>query len=100
MMDALRTPGRPLTSIELSSLVLRMAEENHSWGYRRIQGALSNLGHSIARTTGANILKHHGIEPAPERNRKKRHGKSFYVDIGLRSLRRISSQWRCGRVQV
>jgi putative transposase len=65
-----RTPGRPLTSIELSSLVVRMAEENHGWGYRRIQGALSNLGHRIARTTIANILKRHGIEPAPERNRK------------------------------
>src|SRR5262245_53124009 len=68
--SALRTPGRPLTTIELSSLVVRMAEENHGWGYRRIQGALSNLGHEIARTTIANILKRHGIEPAPERNRK------------------------------
>ena len=47
-----------------------MAEENGGWGYRRIQGALSNLGHEIARTTIANILKRHGIEPAPERNRK------------------------------
>jgi hypothetical protein len=47
-----------------------MAEENDTWGYRRIQGALSNLGHEIARTTIANILKRHGIEPAPERNRK------------------------------
>jgi hypothetical protein len=46
-----------------------MAEENRGWGYRRIQGALSNLGHEIARTTIANILKCHGIEPAPERNR-------------------------------
>jgi hypothetical protein len=47
-----------------------VAEENDRWGYRRIQGALSNLGHEIARTTIANILKRHGIEPAPERNRK------------------------------
>jgi putative transposase len=47
-----------------------MAEENHGWGYRRIQGALSNLGHDLARTTIANILKRRGIEPAPERNRK------------------------------
>ncbi len=39
-------------------------------GYRRIQGALSNLGHLVARTTIANILKRNGIEPAPERNRK------------------------------
>ena len=47
-----------------------MAEENGGWGYRRIQGALSNLGHEIARTTIANILKRHGIEPVPERNQK------------------------------
>jgi putative transposase len=67
---AYRTPGRPLTSTEISDLVIRMAEENGGWGYRRIQGALSNLGHEIARTTIANILKRHGIEPAPERNRK------------------------------
>ncbi len=47
-----------------------MAEENHGWGYRRIQGALSNLGHECARSTIADILRRHGIEPAPERNRK------------------------------
>src|SRR5262245_51394085 len=68
--SAFRTPGRPPTSSEISNLVVRMAEENRSWGYRRIQGALTNLGHSLARTTIANILKCHGIEPAPERNRK------------------------------
>ena len=39
-------------------------------GYRRIQGALSNLGHECARSTIADILRRHGIEPAPERNRK------------------------------
>src|SRR5262249_43941915 len=61
------TPGRPPTSTEISNLVVRMAEENRSWGYRRIQGALTNLGHSLARTTIANILRRHGIEPAPER---------------------------------
>src|SRR5688572_15880139 len=47
-----------------------MAEENRDWGYRRIQGALSNLGHDVARSTIAQILERHGIEPAPERNRK------------------------------
>jgi HTH-like domain len=56
--------------MEISNLIVRMAEENRGWGYRRIQGALANLGHSVARTTVANILKRHGIEPAPERNRK------------------------------
>ena len=50
--------------------MVRMAEENHDWGYRRIQGALSNLGHECARSTIAAILRRHGIEPAPERNRK------------------------------
>jgi putative transposase len=49
---------------------VRMAEENRDWGYRRIQGALSNLGHELARSTIAQILERHGIEPAPERSRK------------------------------
>jgi hypothetical protein len=43
------------------------AKENRGWGYLRIQGALANLGHVLARNTIANILKRHGIEPAPER---------------------------------
>jgi transposase InsO family protein len=47
-----------------------MAQENRDWGYRRIQGALSNLGYNIARSTIAGILDQHGIEPAPERSRK------------------------------
>ncbi|MGD1095813.1 MAG: integrase core domain-containing protein [Bryobacteraceae bacterium] len=47
-----------------------MAQENRDWGYRRIQGALANLGHELARSTIAEILKRQGIEPAPERSRK------------------------------
>jgi len=39
-------------------------------GYRRIQGALANLGHTLAHKTVAAVLKRHGIEPAPERSRK------------------------------
>ena len=65
-----RTPGRPHTATEITTLVIRMAEENRAWGYRRIQGALANLGHVLAHKTIANILKQHGIEPAPERSRK------------------------------
>jgi transposase InsO family protein len=65
-----RRPGRPRSSGEIEALVVRMAEENRDWGYRRIQGALSNLGHEIARSTIAEILERHGIEPAPERSRK------------------------------
>jgi putative transposase len=65
-----REPGRPRTVGEVETLVVRLAEENRDWGYRRIQGALSNLGHEIARSTIAEILQRRGIEPAPERKRK------------------------------
>ena len=65
-----RGPGRPGMAGEIEDLVVRMAKENEDWGYRRIQGALSNLGRNIARSTIAQILKRHGIEPAPERSRK------------------------------
>src|SRR5262245_36329282 len=56
-----RGPGRPRTSDEIETLVIRMAEENRDWGYRRIQGALANLGHEIARSTIADILQRRGI---------------------------------------
>ena len=65
-----RGPGRPRTVGEIEVLVVRMTQENRDWGYRRIQGALSNLGYEIARSTIAEMLKRHGIEPAPERRRK------------------------------
>ena len=64
-----RGPGRPRTAGEIAALVVRMAEENRDWGYRRIQGALSNLGHELARSTIGEILQRHGIEPAPERSK-------------------------------
>jgi len=62
-----RKPGRPSTASELRELILRMARENRSWGYTRIQGALSNLGHEVGRGTVAAILKAAGLDPAPER---------------------------------
>lgn len=65
-----RGPGRPRTEGEIESLVVQMAIENRDWGYTRIVGALSNLGHHLARGTVANILKRHAMEPAPERSRK------------------------------
>jgi hypothetical protein len=59
-----RGPGRPCTKDEIQQLVVRMATENRDWGYRRIQGALANLGHEVGRGTIANILKEQGLEPA------------------------------------
>lgn len=67
--SSFRTPGRRPTAEEVADLVVRMAKENSTWGYRRIQGALANLGHMLAHNTIANILKRKGIEPAPERSR-------------------------------
>ena len=64
-----RRPGRPRTREELVWLVVRMASENSSWGYTRIQGAMRNLGHKLGRGTIRGILKGHGIEPAPERGK-------------------------------
>jgi len=65
-----KSPGRPRVMDEITELVLRMARENRSWGYTRIQGALRNVGHKVGRTTVAAILKEHGIEPAPERGKR------------------------------
>lgn len=47
-----------------------MAKENDTWGYDRIQGALSNLGYIVAPNTVKNILLRHGIDPAPERQKR------------------------------
>jgi helix-turn-helix protein len=49
---------------EVEALVVRLAEENRDWGYRRIQGALANLGYVLAHNTIAKTLKQHGVEPA------------------------------------
>jgi putative transposase len=60
-------PGRPRVIEEIEQLVVRMAEENPRWGYRRIQGALANLGYEIDAITVRNILRRHYIDPAPRR---------------------------------
>ena len=59
-----------MTGRDVAVLVVRMAVENPQWGYTRSRGALSNLGHEIARTTVKRILHDHGIDPAPERSRR------------------------------
>ena len=65
-----RGPGRPGIMREISQLIVRMAQENPGWGYTRIQGALGNLSHKVARGTVSNVLKRNGIEPAPERSKR------------------------------
>ncbi|MFD8933230.1 integrase core domain-containing protein [Streptomyces mirabilis] len=59
--------GRPPTIRSIRALVVRLAGENASWGYRRIHGELAALGIKVAASTVWEILKEHGIPPAPER---------------------------------
>jgi putative transposase len=60
--------GRPATHREVRSVVLRLARENESWGYRRIHGELAGLGITAAPSTVWQILKSAGINPAPRRD--------------------------------
>jgi putative transposase len=59
--------GRPGVMKEIRELIVRMAEENPTWGYARIQGALKHLDHGVARSTIAKVLKERGIKPSPDR---------------------------------
>ena len=61
---ARRRPGRPGVRREIRRLVVRMATDNPRWGYTRIQGALKNVGHRVARSTIAGILAAEGIPPS------------------------------------
>jgi putative transposase len=64
-----RAPGRPKIDKELEALIVRLAQENRSWGYDRLAGALHHLGYTISAQTIGNILKRHGLPPAPERKK-------------------------------
>jgi transposase len=61
--------GRPRKAGEIRRLIVRLAKENETWGYRRIQGELKQLGIAIAPSTVWSILKREGIDPAPRRVR-------------------------------
>ena len=58
-------PGRPRTSQDICDLVLRLAGENPAWGYRRVHGELTRLGHQASQATVRRILRARGYRPAP-----------------------------------
>ena len=67
--DKRKAVGRPRIRQVIVDSILRFARENPTWAYDRIQGALANIGYPIGDSTVANVLKAHGIEPAPDRQR-------------------------------
>src|SRR5437588_2655969 len=83
-----RSVGRPKVDQETERLVVKMARENPSWGYDRIVGALANLGHRLSDQTVGNILRRHGISPAPKRKQSVswksfiRSHRDFLVGMG------------------
>ncbi len=62
-----RRGGRRGVMREIKALIVRLAKENATWGYTRIQGTLKDLGHRVGRTTVSRTLKSEGIKPAPDR---------------------------------
>jgi transposase len=64
-----RRSGRPRTKQANAELVVRMANDNPTWGYTRIRDVLRHLGHERGRNTVKRLLLDHGLEPAPERRR-------------------------------
>ena len=69
--SAKRGPGRPRLATFIRRLVVRFALENRHWGYGKLQGALEHLGHTVSTESIANILRENGLEPAPERSKRK-----------------------------
>ena len=63
-----RYAGRPRIEPELETLIVQMAKENSGSGYDRIVGALANLGYEVSDETVGNVLRRHGIAPAPKRS--------------------------------
>lgn len=75
--------GRPPVRRNIRSVVLRLARENESWGYRRIHGELAGLGITVAASTVWQILKIAGIDPAPAiRPATQKGGRSGVVGAG------------------
>jgi putative transposase len=60
--------GRPGVALEIRDLVLRLARESPTWGYRRVHGELCRLGYRIGASTVWTILQRAGVDPAPKRS--------------------------------
>lgn len=79
----------------LRALILRMAAENRTWGYTRVQGALQNLGHEIGRRTIAKILEA-GADPGSRSSEKDDLEGVPAHPLGRTWLPPTSLAWKCG----
>ena len=69
--------GRPPTSPDLEALILRLAKENPTWGYGKIEGELSKLGYDIGRSTIRDVLKRKHVPPAPDCSKRGSTWRTF-----------------------
>jgi putative transposase len=83
----LRKPGRPRTKGEIEELIVKLARENRSWGFARIQGALANLRHEVGRGTNATVLKAAGLEPTPTRRQGMTWKEPITLNTGSQRMR-------------
>jgi putative transposase len=82
--------GPPSVAAELRVLVLRLARENPTWGYRRIHGELCRLGYGMGASTVWAILRRAGVDPAPQRT-------AISWRQFLRAQARVGWQWTSSR---
>ena len=59
--------GRPRKAHDTEALIVRLARENNSWGYKRISGELKKIGHQACPSYVRQVLRRHGLPPAPKR---------------------------------
>ncbi len=71
------SPGRPPISPELEALLLRLAHENPTWGYGKLEGELGKLGYDVGRSTIKAVLKRQHVPPAPERAKQGSSWRTF-----------------------
>ncbi len=71
------TVGRPRLNSNLVTLILRLAKENPTWGYGKLEGELGKLGFDIGRSTIRDVLKRKRVPPVPERGKHGSNWRTF-----------------------
>ncbi len=94
--DKRKSAGRPPIAQEVVDLVLKFAKENLTWGYDRIADALANMGHEVSDQSVGNILKAHGIEPAPSAS-DRQTGRRFSRHTGTNWQPSTLRRWKSGQ---